>query len=45
MTIIGNKDIIMPEIIEKPFDYSEIFDTTKFPTSIECYFSDKDIGW
>jgi hypothetical protein len=45
MTIISNKDIIMPQIIEKPFDYSEIFDTTKFPISAECYLSDKDIGW
>ncbi len=45
MTIIREKDIIMPEIIGEPFDYSEIFDTTKFPISAECRLFDKDIAW
>jgi len=45
MTPIREEDIIMPEIIEKPFDYSEIFDTTKFPISTECCLFDKDLAW
>ena len=45
MTIIHEEDIITPEIIEEPFDYSEIFDTTKFPISTECCLFDKDLAW
>ncbi len=45
MTVIREKDIIMPEISEEPFDYSEIFDATNFPNSVECYLIDKDIAW
>ena len=45
MTVIGDKQVIITDIIEKSFDYSEIFDTTKFPISAECYLFDKEIGW
>ena len=45
MTILREKDIIMPEISEEPFDYSEIFDATMFPKSTECSLFDKDLAW
>jgi len=45
MTVIREEDIIMQEISEEPFDYSEIFDATMFPKSTECYLFDKDIAW
>jgi hypothetical protein len=45
MTVIREKDIIMPETIDEPFDYSEIFDVTKFPISAECCLFDKELAW
>jgi len=45
MTVIREKDSIMPEISEEPFDYSEIFDATMFPKSTECSLFDKDLAW
>ncbi|MFX1338346.1 MAG: hypothetical protein ACFFDK_07040 [Promethearchaeota archaeon] len=45
MTTIREEDIIKPEIIEEPFDYSNFFDTTKFPISAECHLFDKEIAW
>ena len=45
MTSIHEEDISMPKIIEESFDYSEIFDSTKFPISVECFLCDKDLAW
>ena len=45
MNAIREENIIMPEIIEEAFNYSEIFDTTKFPISVECHLFDKDLAW
>lgn len=45
MTAIREEDIIRPEIIEESFNYSEIFDISKFPISAECCLFDEDLAW
>jgi len=45
MTAIREDSTLPSKIIEDSFDYSEIFDATKFPISAECFISSKDIAW
>ena len=45
MTIIKEENIIMPEIKQEPFDYTEIFDCSRFFIPAECYDFEKRIAW
>ncbi|MHA1489083.1 MAG: hypothetical protein ACTSRI_05445 [Promethearchaeota archaeon] len=45
MTIIKEENTIMPESIEKIFNYSEFFDIGRFFVPAECQISEKKIAW
>jgi hypothetical protein len=45
MTVIREEDVNLPEVIQEPFDYAEIFDCSRFSTPAECYASRKEIPW
>jgi len=43
MTIISEKEKILPELEEFPFEYSEVLDVSRFGNPAEIFVYDQDI--